>query len=77
MDVVVAIEVPPHKGAVARATLPPSTLHYAGTPQKFHRELSRSTAAPQPGTIITPKKLTPSTAVNFLPPVTKTPLVGA
>src|ERR1700720_514273 len=35
-DVVVAIEVPPPRAPIAGATLPPSTPHYAETPQKFH-----------------------------------------
>src|SRR5260370_8642035 len=35
IDVVVAIEVPPHRGAVTGAFPPRSTLHYARTPHKL------------------------------------------
>src|SRR6267142_7129077 len=35
MDVVVAIEVPPHRGAVTGAFPPRSTPHYARTPHKL------------------------------------------
>jgi hypothetical protein len=37
MDVVVAIEVPPPQKRLTGALVPPSTLHYAGTPEKFQQ----------------------------------------
>src|ERR1700730_9627408 len=44
-DVVVAIEDPPPRAPIAGATLPPSTPHYAETPQKFH-DRSRAVSPP-------------------------------
>jgi hypothetical protein len=37
MDVVVAIDVPPPQERLLGALVLPSTLHYAGTPEKFQQ----------------------------------------
>src|SRR6267142_4651081 len=79
IDVVVAIEVPPHRGAVTGAFPPRSTLHYARTPHKLsggptvafygvrqqHSRQCRGAALP------CPRRASP--ASSPLPPLAATP----
>src|SRR5713101_2994177 len=48
-------EVPPPQGHLTGALLPPSTLHYAGTPEKFQRaSVGAQHAAPHLGAMSNP-----------------------
>src|ERR1700687_5246965 len=54
-DVVVAIDVPPPQERRYRRALTPSTLHYAGTPEKFQQpSVGAQHAAPLLGTMSNP-----------------------